>query len=395
MAEKEPEPQAQIATDELQRQIDALDKNLTDGVYGLIDEVLVIHKGEPAFHLKYDRKYEELVDLNDVKDGPLKYDSGAYAYADPDWHPYYQNTNLHTLMSVTKTVTSLLIGIAETRGDLPDIREAKVLDYIDDRYKKPQRDEWWDAVTIEHLVSLTMNLDWNESDTWSEDPEKLSDLEMLEWQVDDWVQYTLDRPMAGPPGGVFAYNGGAVHLLSAVIEHISGKSAAEYAEEHLFSPLGVQNHYWKTTPAGLNDAMGGLYLTAEDTYKLCKLMISRGDWDGQRVISEDYANRALTPISPLPEGWSQLYDGAEMGYGYGWVTEQETDQTALKPFMVNSGYAGQNMYCLPANNAIVVFLAYNAAGTHKPEFIKDEYETSDKLKKRIDEIILPLLEARA
>ncbi|MEO0399654.1 MAG: serine hydrolase [Pseudomonadota bacterium] len=375
---------------DLQSEIDALDADIAAGEYGMIDEVLVVRDGETVFHLTYDRDYGDLVDLEAVKDGPFKYDDGAFAYADPDWHPYYRETKLHTLQSVTKTIVSLLIGVAEMRSELPDIRTAKLLDHIDDRYQTPHRNEWLEAVTIEHLVSMTMNLEWDDSLDRSGGETGLSNLEQLEWQEDDWVQYVLNQPMAGPPGSVYEYNSGATQLLSAVIEHATGKNLAEYADEHLFKPLGVTDYYWKTSPAGLYDALGGLYLHIRELPKFCELMGARGDWRGRRLITEDYAIRSLTPISYFNESGEQIDESGVRGFGYTWWTGAGSGYSAERPFEINSGYGGQFVYCSPASNSVTALLAWNVSDLQRPDLTKDEYQVSPLLKKRIDDVIMPL-----
>lgn len=379
---------------ELRPAVTALDADLKNGDYGLIDEVLIVHDGQPVVHLTYDRQYETIIDLPNPKDGPFKYDAGAYAYADVDWHPYYKDTQLHTLMSVTKTITSLLIGIAEYRGDLPDIRQAKLLDHIDAKYQTPQRNQWLEDVTIEHILTLTMNLDWNESSASPLSAEGLTDIEMLEWEADDWVQYVLDKAMAGPPGVVFEYNSGATHLLSAVIEKATGQSAAAYAKEHLFTPLGIEAFYWKETPRGLSDTTGGLYLAAEEMPKFCDLMISGGLWNGNRILANDYVERSLSPISKLDKNWTQVEEGAVQAFGYSWVTPVGTAQENEGAFDANTGFGGQELYCSPATNTATVLLAWNVAEIDKPDIVIPQWKASARLKQRINDQIIPHLQPR-
>src|SRR4030095_7596701 len=113
---------------------------------------------------------------------------GIYNYYDPSWHPFYKSTDLHTMQSISKTVTSTLIGIAIGRGEIPGV-DVKVMPYFAGFRTKP--DSRRDSMTLAHVLTMTTGIAWDESSD--------TDLEAGE----DWIQYVLDQPMVAKPGKVF------------------------------------------------------------------------------------------------------------------------------------------------------------------------------------------------
>ena len=97
----------------------ALDQEFAAGRHGYVDGMLVVRHGRVVFERSYVHDYDRLFVGKDQRRGP-------YNYYDPDWHPYYKRGPLHTLQSVSKSVTSALIGVALRRGEIPSV-DAKVL----------------------------------------------------------------------------------------------------------------------------------------------------------------------------------------------------------------------------------------------------------------------------
>jgi len=168
---------------------------------------------------------------------------------------------------------------------------------------------------------------------------------------DDWIQFVIDQPMSDQPGDKFIYNSGASQLLSLIIKKATGKHVDEYAQEHLFGPLGIASYQWKITPTGFPDTEGGLYLTSRDLAKIGYLYLMDGLWDGVRV---------------LPEGWvdasvERSVDDTEwlgMGYGFQWWLVPwgpENDSYAYAAI----GYGGQRLFVVPELNVVAVFTGWN------------------------------------
>jgi CubicO group peptidase (beta-lactamase class C family) len=114
--------------------------------------------------------------------------------------------------------------------------------------------------------------------------------------------------MAEEPGRTFVYNSGATELLSAVLQKATGRSADDYAKEHLFEPLGIE-YFWKRTPRGLADTEGGLYLEPRDLAKLGDVFMHDGVWRGKRVLPAGWAAESTQP---------RVAAEGKYRYGYQW-----------------------------------------------------------------------------
>src|SRR5260370_36953930 len=109
------------------------------------------------------------------------------------------------MQSVSKTVTSGILGIAMTRGDFKAGLDTPVLKYFD-AAKMKNVDDRKRRMTLKNVLTMTTGLEWNEEDVWYDDPH--SDSSLME-ATDDWVEDVLDKPMAAEPGKGFSYCSGA------------------------------------------------------------------------------------------------------------------------------------------------------------------------------------------
>src|SRR5262249_16035282 len=149
--------------------------------------------------------------------------TGPYNYFNPWWHPYYRRGDLHTLQSVTKTVTSVVIGTAVTRGDFPSI-DTPVLKFFDTT-KVANIDDPKRRLKIRHLLRMAGGFDWNENLPYIDPRNNAVAMEASS----DWVNYTIDLPMAREPGSQFNYSSGESELLAHIFRQATGLDIEEYA----------------------------------------------------------------------------------------------------------------------------------------------------------------------
>src|SRR5499427_8629487 len=279
--------------------LDAFDRDLASGKYGYVDSMLVIRHGK----IVYEKTYDHAADYARLFSG--KGAPGIYNYYDPGWHPFYEGTKLHTMQSVSKSVTSALVGIAIGRGEIPGL-DAKMMPYFASFRIAP--DPRRDRMTLRDVLTMRTGIRWDEEPADYTAP--ANNCAAMEGK-EDWVQYVLDQPMADEPGKTFVYNSGATELLSYLIFKTTGKQADDYAKEHLFAPLGI-DFYWKRTPKGLADTEGGLYLAPRDFAKIGFLYLHDGVWDGKRILPEGWVKASTTSATATKE--------KGIGYGYQWWT---------------------------------------------------------------------------
>lgn len=318
--------------------IDSIHQDITSGIYGLIDRFLVIRHGKIVADHRYTQDYKRIAQNYDTTNHPYNYDH-------PAWHPYYKNTGLHTLQSVTKSITSALLGIALDRKNMHDLN-IKVTPFFKE-YNIHPTDPRKNDISIEDLLTMRSGMDWDESIYSDAD-----DCIIME-KSDDWIQYVLDKPMDTIPGLVFEYNSGVSVLLGKIVSIITGKRIDAWAEEVLFKPLGITEYYWKQTPRGEIDTEGGLYLSSYDLAKIGFLFLHHGRWQGKQIVPEAWVNASTSPVV----SHINSLDSKTPGYGYQWWIPRH--RNGKSEIFAGNGYGGQFLMVAPAYDLIVVFNGWN------------------------------------
>jgi CubicO group peptidase (beta-lactamase class C family) len=351
----------------------SLTRRIRAGEFGYVDRMVVIYDGWLIVNERFAHDYRA---ISRDKRSPIGCGEGAcsepddshqYNYLHPEWHPFYQGRSIHTLQSVTKSVTSALIGVAIQRGEISGVR-AGLISFLDG-YDLSHADPRLRRVTLADLLTMRSGIEWHETDRPLDETNTAVQLE----RSPDWIRFTLEQPMEADPGRKWVANSGASQLLSQVIRQATGRHADEYADAHLFRPLGIRDWYWKKTPTGHPDTQGGLYLDAEQLAKIGWLYVNDGVWDGQRI---------------LPEGWVRESvrkhvenAGARgVGYGYQWWRVDWRNTEIWASF----GYGGQMMLIVPAHRILAVINSWNVFG-NQTEPILDALTAA---------LIAPLLEEK-
>ena len=328
--------------------LDSIDSEIRSGRYGYVDRFVVIRRGRLVFDKTYPQDYVKAYDSLARIKSPLNahHLTGPYNYYASWWHPFYRKGDLHTLQSVTKTVTSVVIGTAVARGEFPSIEtpitaffDTTKIKNLDDRKRK---------VTIRHLLTMSDGMEWLENLQYTDPRNTTVAME----NSYDWVTMAIDAPMVAEPGTRWNYNSGASQLLAEIFFKATGTDIEEYASKHLFAPLGIERWYWKRTPAGIIDTEGGLYLEAKDLARIWQLWLRNGTWHGKRVVTEDWVKASVAPAMAVgPNANAPRY-----GYKW-WLYQHPTDST----FTVwgGSGFGGQFPMALAKEDLVVVINQWN------------------------------------
>lgn len=323
----------------------AFDADIGGGKYGYVDSMLVIRHGKIVFERSYTHDYDKIYAKEAGEPGPLNGSdpTGPYNYFNPWWHPFYRRGDLHTMQSVTKTVTSVVIGVAAARNQFPRL-DTPVLQFFD-AAKVAHVDDRKRRITIRHLLTMTAGFDWDEDVPYA-DPR--NDCTRMEASF-DWVRYAIDRPMAQEPGSTFKYNSGATQLLSHIFRVATRQDIEEYAERHLFSPLGIDRSFWKRSPNGLVDTEGGLYLRPRDVAKILLLFARNGMWEGRRIVQPEWVKQSLAPAVAV---------GGAVQYGFKWwLYPYGTGDSRMA--WGGSGFGGQSPLYFADYDLLVVFTGWN------------------------------------
>ncbi|HSJ65878.1 MAG TPA: serine hydrolase [Gemmatimonadaceae bacterium] len=328
--------------------LDSIDAEIRSGRYGYVDRFLVIRHGKLAYDRRYRHDYGRIYgDSARLATALRSHDrSGPYNYFNDWWHPFYRRGELHTLQSVTKTITSIIIGAAVTRGEFPSL-DTPVLSFFDSG-SVANIDSRKRRLTIRHLLTMTHGLAWSEDRPYGDTTNTAFQLESSY----DWVDFAIDRPMALEPGERFNYSSGASQILAHVFARATGVDIEEYAAEHVFAPLGIRDWFWKRTPAGVPDTEGGLYLRSEDLAKLWQLWLLDGVWGGRRIVTPEWVRASVTPAVPVGDP----KDGVAYGYKW-WLLPNPLGER--RHLWAGNGFGGQFPIAVPEHDLIIVLNAWN------------------------------------
>lgn len=247
----------------------------------------------------------------------------------------------HDLRSVSKGVVGLLYGIALADGKVPP-PEAKLYaqfpDYAD-LAQQPGRDK----LTIAHVLSMTMGLQWDELTVPYGQPGNSEDAMD---DAADRFRYILSLPIVGEPGTKWTYCGGATALLAHLIERGTGQPLLAYARRVLFEPMGFGPTEWAADSKGMPIAASGLRLLPRDMLKIGQLALAGGTWQGRQLVPADWVKRSTTPVVRID---------ANRDYGWHWYMGNVTAAGQSQPhrWIGGIGWGGQRLFVLPDLDLVV------------------------------------------
>ena len=254
----------------------------------------------------------------------------------------WSSSRPHTLQSVTKSVTSLVVGLAIADGRL-SVTD-RITPLVSSYEPIAAMDQWKGAMSVRDLLTMRSGFDWRE---W---PYAGSPLERVNTCHCDWLRLILDWPMREQPGTRWEYVSGAPILLAGVVGFVTGRQFDDYAAERLFKPLGTVSERWamySSAPPGLPHTGGGLYMRPRDMAKIGSLVLNEGAWQGIQIVPPDWIRESTGRIvSSPPAGWPHPVD-----YGYLWWLMSLTDPMNTRPepgdVIVAAGAQGQWIMVAP------------------------------------------------
>ena len=258
---------------------------------------------------------------------------------------------LHDARSVTKSIVSVLFGIALSDGVIGDL-DQPVLDYFPEYpdLRTPERLQ----IRLRHLLSMTSGLHWDERTfpyTDRRNSETAMDL------AQDRLRHILSQPIDTKPGEKWAYSGGDVALIAEVISRVTKTPIDVYAERKLFQPLQISEVDWVKDAKGVPIAASGLRLRPRDMAKIGEMMLQRGRWKDAQIVPAAWVDVSTSRQAQLSRdlkcGWQ---------YGYYWWLGTICDREHDRPYFFASGNGGQLIWVNPSLELVVVTTAgaYNS-----------------------------------
>ena len=213
----------------------------------------------------------------------------------------FENNYVHDLASVTKSITSLLIGIAidhkfiknENELVFPYFPECKIKN---DTLKK---------VTIRDLLNMSSGLRCS----WNDGEKELNQMT----NCADWVKFMFSLPFDTLPGQKFSYCSGNFYLLAEILQRTTKMTCYDFANKYLFKPMDFGKSYWSKNDNGVNIGWGDLHISIYDMAKIGCLLLNNGDWNGKQIVPKQWIEK-ITPLYKIQKTES---------YGYGWWLDSE------------------------------------------------------------------------
>lgn len=253
----------------------------------------------------------------------------------------------HDIRSVTKSVTSALVGIALHSG-LLDSLDQPLLDlfpeYADVAAPDTRR------ITLRHALTMTAGLEWHEAASYSD----ASNDEIRMNRSPDPIRFVLSRSVVAEPGTQFNYNGGLTQLLAAGVQRAAGRPLLDYANAVLFGPLGISDVEWVDDGHDVPSAASGLRLRAPDLAKFGSLYGAGGRWGGRQVIPASWIMESTRWHIALPGAAPSDW---ENGYGLHWWHDRWQSPRGWITIASARGNGGQRVFVLPDYRVVVTILA--------------------------------------
>lgn len=313
----------------------------------------------------HDGKLQKVTSIMVARHGKLVYQK---------YYDGFTLDSLHDTRSVTKTITSILIGQAIEKKFIPSER-TKAFEYFADKKPIQNPDSRKNQITIEDLLTMSSLLECDDDNQFSSGNEERMYL------TKDYFRFALNlsirgfppfatKPKDSPYGRSFSYCTAGVVLLGGILERSSKMKVEDFAKKYLFDELGIRKFEWQFTPMGMPMTGGGLRLRSNDFLKIAQLFLNNGEWNGKHIISADWIKKSTTP-------YVNARDNVDYGYLW-WLQKFGPKEKAYSAYYM-AGNGGSKIAVFPGLDMVVV-LTSNMYGTSKA------HQQSEKI---LSEYIVP------
>jgi CubicO group peptidase (beta-lactamase class C family) len=255
---------------------------------------------------------------------------------------------LHDIRSVTKSIVSLLYGIARARGQVPAPDEPLLRHFPE--YPDLAADTRRSQLTIAQALTMTLGLEWNEDAPYT----SLANSEIAMEFSPDRCRFVLEQPIVAEPGVRWVYSGGATALVGQLIVKGTGMPLQDFARSTLFTPLGIETFEWMAGRDGVVSAASGLRLNPSDLARIGQMVLDDGQWEQREVVPAAWLETALQP---------QIRIAEDFDYGYFWYRGKLPARSGVDgdrlDWIGGLGNGGQRLMLLPDLDLVVAITAGN------------------------------------
>lgn len=237
------------------------------------------------------------------------------------------------IQSATKCITSLVFGIALEKNYFADL-DQKLYNIIPEAFDEDVRKR---EITLRHLLTMNSGLKFNNEEIARE---------LFMKSPKDVNKYILSKPLFALPGAGFNYRDCDPQLLSGAIHKQTGLPLDSVANRYLFKPLGITDYYWERNADGDSWASEALFMRPRDMAKIGQLVLNKGKWNGEQLVSEEWIN--LSTSTQSDPNADQSPD-KKVTFGYYWRIQP--DGVAIEA----NGAGGQQILIIPEKNLVIVY----------------------------------------
>ena len=243
---------------------------------------------------------------------------------------------LHDIRSATKSLTSLLMGVAIEKRLVGSVNDSIAM-YLPDLPKDGK-----EKIQIKDLLNMRSGLNADD-----EDPSTPGNEDRLD-ASSDWMQLVYAVSVNRAPGSKYVYCSINAFLAGAIVENASGMPLDEFARANLFGPLHIRAFRWRHVPVDRTTGQGNLEITARDAAAVGQLILKDGVVDGHSVVSHDWI--ASSVANQVAISGSDPYADY---YGYMWYTKAEPVAERRITVHFASGNGGNKIYIVPSLHMVV------------------------------------------
>ncbi|HSB66546.1 MAG TPA: serine hydrolase [Anaerolineales bacterium] len=336
----------------------------------------LIDNAAPAFHFQQDPSPELFQTIAYRSDGELKQanfeeflqstQTTSFIVIKDDAILYegyfngYDRDSIVTSFSAAKSFTSTLIGIAIEEGYIGSVDD-RMIDYLPELKGKG-----FDDLTIRHLLTMSSGIKY-----WTDD--EYPPLKELFQFTDNGMGYSYPdlrslalqiTPDGKPLGSEFNYNNYHPLLLGMILERTTGRSPAEYLQEKIWKPLGMEYPASWSLDSRKNGfpLMGaGINARAIDFARFGRLFLNDGNWNGTQIVPAEWVSEATSPDPNDHRVWHSDTYWKELNgyYKYQWWGRTNADGSYHYTAM---GHLGQFIFVAPQENMVIVRFGIDEGG---------------------------------
>jgi len=250
-------------------------------------------------------------------------------------------SNQDLIWSCTKQFIGILVGMAVEQG---------FIESIDDPISKYMPKEFAEHadkqnIAIKNFITMQSGIEYyNDGTTGQTD-------KLLRRIPENSIEFILERPVFHEQGTFFHYNDGDPHLMSALLSKVTGKPTDEWADEVLFSKIGIKNYSWTRYTDGVPFGGFGILTSPRELGKMALFVAKKGELNGEQILSKEWINEMTK---------EQVEVNDEFSFGYYWWINPERNIHFMW------GHGGQFAYIIPDKNMVVIMTSIpNTQGFHQ------------------------------